>query len=317
MGQTILFPNDQEREIKLGNLSLEKGDYQEALKHFEKVYEKNPSYELNRQINRCLEKQGAFHQALLLAEEYQERYDCDPEGFNQVFHLYLLDQQFLLARKYWRFANKRAELAMVDFEQAKQELTQLEQVFSFYDPESLHQKREYLLKVNGSQLPLPNQKWEELIKGLPYASFVTIAKEILAKAHNPYLRPRLVEELVKLGYEKELFIQDVKGIKQNCVLKDLVLPENHPALLKMLDYLEANFSQEDPVLLDSIKAEVKAHFALSYPFCPQRKAPEAWAESYWVEYQVALGVQGDLRLEEFDKIQLEKQEWRSLLQIQL
>lgn len=317
MGQTILFPNDQEREAKLGKLSFEKGDYQKAQEHFETAYAKNPSYELNRQINRCLEKKGEFHRALVLAEEYQEEYDRDPEGFHQLFHLYLLDQQFLMARKYWRFAKERDALATVDFEQAEQELTQLEQVLSFYEPESLHQKREYLLKANDSLLPLPNQKWAELITGLPYASFVTIAKEILAKAYNPYLRPRLVEELVKLGYQKELLIQDVKGRKQNCRLRELALPEQNPALFEMLDYLEANYSQADPVLLDSIKAEVKAHFALAYPFCPQVLAPKDWAESYWVEYQVALGTEGDFCLEEFSNIQLEKQELRNLLQIQL
>lgn len=317
MGQTILFPSDREREEKLGKTAWEKGDYGKAQSHFERAYQAVPDYQLNRQIVSCLEKQGAFHQALQFAEEFQEEYDQDPAGFDQLFHLYLLHQDFLMARKYLCLATRRPALADFDFAQAKQELKQLEQVFAFYDLESVQEKREYLLQVNRSLFPVPQGKWEEVLARLPYASFVSIAKEVLAKAHNPYLRPRLVEELVKLGYQEELVIQDLKGVAQTCCFKDLRLPLELPTLRQMLQYLEKEHGQEDPILLDSIKGEVEAHFALAYPFAPQIKAPLEWAESYWQEYQVALGTIPVESLTSFAEIQLAKQDLRNLLQIQL
>ena len=183
-------------------------------------------------------------------------------------------------------ATRRPALADFDFAQAKQELKQLEQVFAFYDLESVQEKREYLLQVNRSLFPVPQGKWEEVLARLPYASFVSIAKEVLAKAHNPYLRPPLVDELVKLGYQEELVIQDLKGVAQTCCFKDLRLPLELPTLRQMLQYLGKEHGQEDPILLDSIKGEVEAHFALAYPFALEIKAPLEWAESYWQKYQV-------------------------------
>lgn len=317
MGQTILFPSDREREEKLGKLAWEKGDYKKAQGHYEAAYQVAPTYQLNRLIVSCLEKQGAFFQALAFAAEYQEEYDRDPAGFGQLFHLYLLQQDFLLARKYLRFGARRPELGTVDFQGAKQELQQLEQVFAFYDLESVQEKREYLLQVNRNLLPVPQGKWEEVLARLPYASFVSIAKEVLAKAYNPYLRPRLVEELVKLGYQKELLVKDLKGQLQACCFADLCLPLEQPGLQQMLQHLESHHGQEDPVLLDSIKSEVEAHFALAYPFAPQNQAPQDWAESYWQEYQVALGAIDAESLAPFAEIQQAKQDLRNLLQIQL
>lgn len=317
MGQTILFPSDQEREQKLGKSAWEKGDYQKAQHHFEAAYQLAPDYELNRLLVGCLEKQGSFYQALQLAEEFQEAYDRDPVGFGQLFHLYLLRQDFLLARKYLRFGSRRPELVSVDFSQAEQELQQLEQVFAFYDLESVQEKREYLLQVNRSLLPVPQGKWEEVLNRLPYVSFVSIVKEVLGKARNPYLRPRLVEELVKLGFQKELSVQDLKGNLQTCCFAELQLPLEQPTLRQMLRHLENHHGQGDPVLLDSIKSEVEAHFALAYPFAPQNEAPQDWAESYWQEYQVALGMTGSESLTPFAAIQEAKQDLRNLLQIQL
>lgn len=317
MGQTILFPNNQERERKLGQRAWEEGDYQKAQGHFERAYHQEPSYDLNRRLVGCLEKQGEFRRGLFVAEDYQEEYDRDPAGFGQLFHLYLLEQEFLQARKYLRLGAKRKELASVDFDLAKQELKQLEQVFAFYDGDRLQQKREYLLQINSDLMPIASKKWTEVMSHLPYASFVTIAKEVLAKAYNPYLRPRLVEELVKLGYQKEVSIRDLNGVKQKCRFDSLQLPEAQPALAEMLQYLEAEHGQKDPVLLDSIKGEVRAHFALAYPFAPQINAPLEWAESYWREYQVALGMDTPQTMAPFAEIQLVKQDLRNLLQIQL
>ena len=62
---------------------------------------------------------------------------------------------------------------------------------------------------------------------------------------------------------------------------------------------------------------MEAHFALAYPFAPQIKAPLEWAESYWQEYQVALGTIPVESLTSFAEIQLAKQDLRNLLQIQL
>lgn len=100
MGETILFPDDQHRLLKLGEKALAKDDFQQALQYFQDCYQVAPEYTVQKRILFCLEKLGAYRQGLTMAQDHQEAYDRDPEGVDQLLRLYLLDQQYLTARSY-------------------------------------------------------------------------------------------------------------------------------------------------------------------------------------------------------------------------
>lgn len=313
MGETVLFPEGWQRKLKLGQQALAKQNYQQAVAYLQDAYQEHPDFSTHQQLLLALEKTGDYRQALALVADYQEDYLRDPLGFTQVFRLYLLDQHYLTAKKYLTQGVNNGWVNTKAQKIHEEELALLEKQQLFYDPELPIVKKAELLQIDKSGLPVSQKNWEEWSQGITIESFISITEALLEKISNPFLRPRLVEELLKLGVPDTLNICDLQGEIRSCSLSQLVLPEKDPVLLQMLHYLEAEHGHEDPALLQGVMSEVQAHFALSFPFSPQSAAPDFWAESYWLEYQVAIGEQDDAVLVPFSAIQEIKASYRKLL----
>lgn len=314
MGETILFPDDQHRLLKLGEKALAKDDFQQALQYFQDCYQVAPEYTVQKRILFCLEKLGAYRQGLTMAQDHQEAYDRDPEGVDQLLRLYLLDQQYLTARSYLVALEKVQPLVAVDFSQWRHQLEHLETSQLFYDPDLATIKREVLRKLDEQGLPVAAPAWENFTNGLTFNCFVSLCSDLLPKINNPFLRPRLVEELLKLGYQETILIKNLEGVLVEVSLAEEVLPADSPVLAEMLSYLEEVHGQEDPVMAAAVASEVRAHFAMTFPFSPQVENPEAWSESYWLEYQVAMGQADMAALLPFNAIQAYKQRLREKMQ---
>lgn len=313
MGETIAFLEGWQRAVKLGETALAKKDYQKAVAYFEDAYRQRPTYPIHRRLLTALEKVGGYKQALAAAAEHQADYDHDPEGFAQLFRLLLLDQQYLAAKTYLVRAQRQGWLTDDVVKVRQEELALLEKQQLFYDPDLPVIKKTVLSRLDGSLTAIPQKNWEDWVQGLTTDRFVRIAESVLEQAHNPFLRPRLVEELLKLGVAKRIKIRDLEGNVRECQLAEIELPEADPALLEMLRYLEAEHGHEDPTILPLIAGEIQGHFALSFPFSPQRVDPEGWAESYWLEYQAAIGAVDPAVLNPFAEIQKIKARYRELL----
>ncbi len=56
-------------------------------------------------------------------------------------------------------------------------------------------------------------------------------------------------------------------------------------LLKRSEKIDETIAQEDPILAESVSAEINDHLAISYPFLPAKEEAKAWVASYIEDYR--------------------------------
>lgn len=313
MGEKIAFPNEPERLLILGKKAMAEKDYLLASRQFQKAYELQPSFETNQLWLESLEKQTQFEAALEVAKDYQTEYFLNEDGFQAYFRLLLLSRRFLQARAYLQSGTQQETLAQLDFSELWQQLAQLETVQQLVDPEAIAERRGLLQRINQTFRPISGKDWDFLIQSICFASFESLLENFLPQLQNPFLRPKLVEELVRLRSQRTYQVPDLSGIKQEVRPDQLVLPVASPALREMTGFIEETLGQEDPVMCEAVVAEVKAHFALAFPFAPQEEDPRKWAESYLWESRALFGDEtASAELENYQEIQNQKAQLRKI-----
>lgn len=315
MGETIQFPDEYQRYLLKANQLMDQGEYLSAASYFERAYRLAPSFAVNYAWVRSLIKQEAFDQALAITDEWYHEYFEHPEGFVVYAQILMLSRRFLKARKYLLGKKNAGYSDEAVLEELFQQLSQLENVQQLIDPESVLHKRRLLKQLDGAIGAITQNDWDVLTQNITYRSFVSLLGEFLPNVKNPFVRPRLVEELVKLDCGKIFIIQDFEGHERECQPNLLTLPENSETLRKMVRHVEETLGQDDPALSEAIIAEIRAHAAIAFPFLPQDDQPEKWAESYVLEYEGMFGnQQAQQELENYQEIQKQKQRYRQIFQ---
>lgn len=313
MGETIEFPDDYQRLIRAGKKALENRDHLEAVIELKKAAELQDTFEVNHLLVEALSMNNDFKSALELADQRFADYLESPDRFMEYFHLLLLNHQYLQARHYQVMVRKNRDFPQEIFQEALAELQQLEGIVELVDPESFYHKRDLLQKIDASGRPFSPGQWAELTEGLSFEGFQRLTGEFLPTVNNPFLRPRLVEELTQLGSEQLVTVKDLAGRPQQVKPNLLELPEKAPALETMIRYVEEQLGNRDPILAEGVISEIQAHYVLAFPFNPQDEAPLAWSRSYLVEYQEVLN--GSLESDLLDpEIQQQKADYRKIYQ---
>lgn len=304
MADIINFPDESKRLLESANKKMQNQDYLAAKKDFEQLYQQNPTYTYAKKLVRVLQYLDDYTQALALVDEHFNAFINDADGFVRYFHLLLLDTQFLTAHKLLFYEKKQDQ-----FSALKEELTQLENAQSLLSDDLKMAKSRHLASLDKMQQPIAPKDWQELIKGISLSDFLMICQKYLKNAQNPFIPPKLVEELVKDGATEEVIIDDKK-----VDLSELPLPENAEVLDKTIALIEEEV-QDNPQLEALIIPEVRAHFALLYPFLPDKKYAADWAQSYILEYKAMFGEDISTRqLDNYAKIQEKKKKIRQIYQ---
>ncbi|GEQ50382.1 hypothetical protein [Tetragenococcus koreensis] len=304
MADIINFPDKDERLLENGNKNMEAQDFLAAKNDFKKLYQQTPTFFYAKKLVAVLQHLGDYAGALQLADDHFTAFMNDSEGFTGYFHLLLLDTQFLAAHKLLQYKNTRRE-----FPQLKEELNQLENAQTLLSADLKSVKKKQLDYLDKVQQPIKPQDWQTLIKGVSLADFLAICQEYLPHVQNPFIPPKLIEELVQDGAQGEI---NVVGKKIN--LAELPLPEDTEVLHKTLAIIEEEV-QDNPQLKMLIIPEIKAHFALLYPFLPNENEAIDWAQSYILEYKEMFGE--DISTEEwshYQQIQAKKEKLRQIYQ---
>jgi len=304
MADIINFPDENKRLLESANKKMQKQDYLAAKKDFQQLYQQTPTYTYAKKLVTVLQHLDDYTAALALADEHFNAFINDADGFVRYFHLLLLDTQFLAAHKLLFYEKKQDQ-----FFALKEELTQLENAQSLLSDDLIKAKSRHLDALDKMQKPIAPRDWQELIKGISLPDFLMICQKYLKSAQNPFIPPKLVEELVKVGATGEVTIDNKK-----VELSQLPLPEEAEVLDKTIAVIEEEV-QDNPQLEDLIIPEVKAHFALLYPFLPDKKCAVDWAQSYILEYKAMFGEDISTRqLDDYQKIQEKKKKIRQIYQ---
>ena len=107
---------------------------------------------------------------------------------------------------------------------------------------------------------------------------------------NPFILPKLVEELIACGVKEQMKVYSIFKGEQALDLATCPLFHDAPALSELLRLVDETWSNRDPQIAEAITIEVHAHFALLYPFLPLLEEISDWEKSYRYEYE---GIFGD------------------------
>lgn len=302
MAEIISFPDEPDRLWTLVQKKIEVNDLLAAKEYLSQLCQLEDKFLYIKKYVSVLQSLGELQQALEIVENHIDSFLNEEEAFSEYIHLLLLDSQFLLAHRWLNYT-------LFDNSQLLMETKQLEQVQELFNSNERKSKLSKLMDWDKKQRPVLSKDWQNWIKNLTKDTFYEICQNYFEQGTNPFLQPKLVEELVQIGEDRELLIGN-----NRIDLSVLPLLEDSIAYKKGLTYIEDYLSTEIQIS-EMVLAEFSAHFALMYPFLPKVEEMKQWVNSYFLEYQ---GMFGDEEaLEElifYDSIQEKKQAIREIYQ---
>ncbi|WP_213335717.1 hypothetical protein [Enterococcus casseliflavus] len=284
MGETIDFPGPNERLRLAAEKAYQSKEFLQAFRLYNELYQKNASFEINQWLVECLQQLNDFAKALDLAEDYLDDYLKETDGYLQIGHLLILDGQYLKARR-WLTLGKKTKIASRYQEQLASELAKVEEVQQILGLEDFHGKRKHLRALDEANQPVSATEWHVFTQAITKPQFVTLMHETLASIKNLYLLPKLVDELVRLEVDEPFELIDYLGNMQQIVPKELKLLQEDAAVKAIQKEIDETIAQEDPILAESVSAEINDHLAISYPFLPAKEEAKAWVASYIEDYR--------------------------------
>jgi tetratricopeptide (TPR) repeat protein len=302
MSEILSFPNEAERLWAYGNKKFEHQEFLAAKQLFEQLYQLEPTFQHCQKLVETLQHLGEFTQALDQAEDYLENFLNNPSSFEMYLRLLMLDGQYLAVHSW-------LHQTVLSFDELKQDLQKLEFAQELIGANDRVLKRRQLQEWESTGYPVPQKPWNEWLKNSSAADFLRLCQEFLPTAKNPFIIPKLVEELVKIGADGEVMI-----CGQIVHLSELTLLEKTPTLQQVHKLLKQK-QLKDVQLEEMIIAEIHAHFALLYPFLPNESEVLAWVDSYLLEYKSLFGDESaGEQLQNYERIQQKKQELREIYQ---
>ena len=304
MADIIPFPDEQVRLWEQGLRKIAEKEFLQAQQLFQTIYQQVPSFECCQKLVEVTQSLGEFKQALAYAEDYLDDFLSNNESFRTYIHLLILDGRYLLARAYLVATTLEADTLLA-------ELTQIEQTQQWLQAghaSDLAMKERQLDQWEAAMRPVGQQEWARWTQQVTQFDFQTIGKNYLSQARNPFLIPKIIEELVKIGTSG---VYEIQG--QTMAVETLVLPQKMPFVMEGLSYLQQK-ALANPQLEELVQAEWQAHCALMYPFLPNPESAPLWMASYLMEYQQLFGSVEQVEIEIPSQIQEKKAELRQIYQ---
>lgn len=306
VSEMIPFPEREEQLLASGTRKMLAHDYLAAKKDFEQLCEEVHSFENTQLLVEVYRLLGDFEGAIYHAEEYKQEYLAQEHTLESYLHLLLLDEQYLSVRRI---------LQQYPNESVQKDLIQLE------GTQDLIGEREYLAKEyqlqqwDQQRSPILGRQWHLWLKGMSLTRFIHLVKDYLVVSKNPFLPPKLVEELLACGVEENIMVKTLFNEEKFIDFSKLKPLEEMAELHLLLKMIADEWENQDPQMAEGISLEAQAHFALLYPFLPNVSEISDWEQSYRLEY---LGMFGDdqslERLKKYHEIQEIKQKLREIYQ---
>lgn len=278
----IEFPNNDHYYLTLAEEAFSAGNYLQALENYKLAYQENPSTKLNHLIANLSLEQGDFEEALAFSEEEPDSYLEAPETIDLYLQIQLYSHRFFAAREFlWR-AQKMKQLTE---EQRNLWLMRIEDQEFFYQKQQ--QAIMEQLKSEIRQLPLlsPMEQLVSVraIKQLSEERLQVWAKKFMLEPKvTPIVRSYLFESLARIGVSEKVhyltFLDEIAELSPAITGVDETL-QNEISIR-----LDEHLSDEDPILLSNILEQVKLEMAFLYPLQRSFMEPEAWVASYLSEY---------------------------------
>lgn len=300
MSDILSFPDKQKQLLINGKKKLTEKNFLAAKKDFLMLYEREPSYSNCCLVIASMRALGEYKEALHYVEFHLDDFLKKEQGIESYGQLLLLDGQYLAVHRLLKKYPHQEKL--------REDLEQIETVQHIFSEHTLSEKEAFLLRIDQTNRPIQKKEWQTLIDSVSFADFLAISKDYLPKAKNPFVPPKIIEELVKDGATGDIYFK-----KQIIDLEKLSLLQDSPALKTAVQVIEQG--TKNPQLLELTKAELTGHFALLYPLLPSVDEAKKWGESYLLEFQNLLEEKDTSEeLKKYTAIQKKKEKIRQIYQ---
>lgn len=306
MSEMIPFPEKEQQLFASGTRKMLAKDYLSAKKDFETLYALSPTFENVQPLVEVYRLLGDYEGATFYTQEYEAFYLETKELFEQYVHLLLLDSRYLYVHRL---------LQKIPNEKLQNDLIQLETTQEFIGAYDLQIKEQLFVQWSNERKPVIGKKWEKWLKGLSLSRLIYFSKKYLPSVKNPFLLPKVVEELVFCGVKESLTFKTISGSLEEVHLSELKPLNETPQMALFLRLVAEQWENDDPQVAEGIVMEGQGHFSLLYPFLPALDQVSAWVDSYSLEFKGMFGDEEALqRLNSFQTIQQTKQKLRKIYQ---
>lgn len=274
MNKIIEFPDADAQKLIQAKKAMEQQEWLRAKSLFEALLQKGGAKDaFFIDYLQVLQHLGEFSYAIQKMRQAGNTFLI--ENYEWYLHLIMLNEEWLMAH---RLLVKRPNSTLLA------ELEQLESLQPLLYPTLLEEKRGMLLRfAEQSQPPLPKE-WGKFREKLTLPQLFELSRAYLPRAKNPFLVPKLVEELVCCGAIGSVEIQTIFDETLSCELSSVKSLVEEQIFIEILENLEKELEQY-PGLFEVARGEVHSQMALMYPFLPEEIV--TWSNYYqkYIYYQ--------------------------------
>lgn len=284
MGETIEFPNKQERLYYLGKQAFEKEDYLKALDYFVESYQMQSDRKINQYIVTSHLMLGNIGEAYGYMKEFEKSYQDDDVLQPLYFDVLLKRKMFLSIHKWLSQLDNRN----THKQQFYQSLETAEQFWTTVD------NQEYIKRLTNFQ-HLAEQSVAEQVMTMKEVNYLTkhdflglVTKGLLSEdTLSPLIRAQLVDELVQLKQDETIEMIDVYQKSHQVKIENLPRLSTailtHPLYSSLSEYIENNEPSQEKLVMGVLKT----HLGMSYPFLDaMTEDVNAWKLAYLLYFNL-------------------------------
>lgn len=249
-------------------------NWSQASADFTTLYQAHQTADLNRYLASSLRHDQQYLAAEQIASENEQAFLVSQEWFEERLTIALKNQLFIPARQWctlppeqtWRQAGVATVMAAEERSRQTLGATQrvIEKQFYHLGDSSLAEQRRRIRQAY--QLPL-----DAFLRGVQYL----LVDPFLA----PLLRSTLLEDLYRLQVTMTVKLQWLDGQIYTVDTTTLRPMASSPAVKRALAYLDNQFAQSNPSLVDNVRQTLNLQLMLVYPFADKiLTCPEAWID---------------------------------------
>lgn len=305
MTKIVSFPNQEEQALRLAKKALAEKNYLKARTILATLYQTAPSFEINRIYVEVLVLSGDEELAMLTADEMEMEYLSSAEGVRQYFQLLVLNHRFIQAHILLKSGREHPY-----FIEEQKMLELFEQVYAQSHAYVFETKSQQFATFKENPATPYAKQWESWLLGLTKAQLMTLVIPELATQQRGLLHPRCCELLVKLGEKQTHQVcHPLTNKLENVSFSTLQLLEKSVAYEELERLLTEQYSDQ-PVIYEWLFAEITGHWAMLFPFLPEKEEISSWVTAYAIDYSESVKSVADTQQTQFQIIIQQKNQLR-------
>lgn len=288
-GNVILFPDLEKKLLIKGVESLQEKNYRQAIQYLEEALDLDcENDEIYIGLVLSYYETGAYQEAKKMAKKMLS------EGIGDYFQTVDLYLMIMIQLHEYEELTTFIEALLEENEIPEDKQVHLINMLHFYqrimqegNDTPIEENTQYQSDMNLQSL----FEEEDIYKQMLLLSELTnrnirpyipeIEQYLINTKENPFIKTIVLNILHEQQYDKEIDIEKF-GDKKTVIPTELFSLHEQPQLLAIIEELQKQLENEDPVLYENTRKLVERQLFIMYPFVLQPSDPKRWAYAYQI-----------------------------------